>query len=116
MADSLNLTSKPEGHKGRARVLLVASLLVGMVIVAVQAKTLHYSPKNLQSQYFSASVKIANRAHHDSQQIHRVAVLTTPLELPQLENTEFASRVEREAGRVHRTIEIPQLRSPPVAL
>jgi hypothetical protein len=116
MEHSVNLTSGTQRRKAFARVLLVASLLVGMVIVAVQAKTLHYSPKNLQSQYFSASVKIANRVHHDSHQIHPVAVLATPLELPKLGKSQFAFRVEREAGRVYPSIDIPQLRSPPVAL
>jgi hypothetical protein len=116
MEHSVNLTSSTERRKACARVLLVASLLVGMVIVAVQAKTLHYSPKNLQSQYFSASVKIANRVHHDSHQIHPVAVLATPLELPELGKSQFAFRVEREAGRVRPSIDIPQLRSPPIAL
>jgi hypothetical protein len=116
MEHSVNLTSGTQRRKAWARVLLVVLLLVGMVIVAVQAKTPHYSPKNLQSRYFTASVKIADRVYHHSQQMHRLAVFPTPLKLPELGKSQFAFSVEREAGRVRPSVDIPQLRSPPIAL
>jgi len=73
-------------------------------------------PKNLQSRYFTASVKIADRVYHHSQQMHRLAVFPTPLKLPELGKSQFAFSVEREAGRVRPSVDIPQLRSPPIAL
>jgi hypothetical protein len=98
-------------YKPRNRRALILPLVVGMVIVAVQAKTLHYSPKTAQARYFSASVKIANLAPQD-RQLQPVAVLVS---LPTLHRTEAwtATHSEPSPKTIHLPLEGLQSRSPP---
>jgi len=93
---------------------LILPLLVGMVIVAVQAKTLHYSAKDAEARYFSASVKIANLAPHDSQP-QSVAILVT---LPKLARAEArgTARPEISPKSVNLPIKTSQPRSPPLVV
>lgn len=94
------------------RNLLVVCLLVGMVIVAVQAKTLHYAPTNPQSEHFSASVKIANLIHHDSPRPQPVAVLAK-LPEPLREQADFATLSDLLPTCCRPFIQSPQTRGPP---
>jgi hypothetical protein len=54
-------SNAPPQPRKRASALAISilALVLGLVVLAIAAKTLHYSPQNTESRYYSSSVKIA---------------------------------------------------------
>jgi hypothetical protein len=95
-------------------VAFILALVLGMVVLAIAAKTLHYSPATAQTRYFSSSVKIAKLRHAEQGRRARmiVAVAAHCLHAPSpLGRQQPISVVPRaNAGR----ITARQPRAPPV--
>jgi hypothetical protein len=91
----------------------ILTLVLGLVVLAVAAKTLHYSPHSTEARYFSSSVKIAK---FDATIARTAADYTVPaplirMEQPQRAHLDFApnfcpAAVPSKTGP-------KQLRSPP---
>jgi hypothetical protein len=101
--------------KARAFALPILAVVLGMVALAVAAKTLHYSARSTQTRFFSASVKMANYGHRQTPSIRHVSV---PAPLVRVEEHEqiFAqySAPISPAGSPSKSG--LQLRSPPLIL
>lgn len=98
-----------------ARVLAVSilGLVLGLVVLAIAAKSLHYSARSTETRYFSQSVKIAKYGSVHIQQAPRVAVAAPRIDLesPQAARAEFVTPKFPAVAPVKTGPK--QLRSPP---
>lgn len=107
-------TMRTHSH-ARIFALAVLALVVGMVGLAVAAKTLHYSARTAQTRYFSSSVKMANYGHRQAPSVRYVAVPAPLVRLQEPEQFFFALISSRfPAGSPSKTGPL-QLRSPPIS-
>lgn len=81
-------------HRSRPRWfrIAVASLAISLAVLAVAAKTLHYSPHSAEARYFSSSVKIVKAGSKEfgcAAPIAIVAVAAPPVVLRAPEQNDF---------------------------
>jgi len=82
-----NPTAPKPRKNARMFALSVLALALGMVALAVAAKTLHYSARTAQTRYFSSSVKMANYGHRQTPSVRPVAVPAPIIRLEEPEQT-----------------------------
>lgn len=91
----------------------ILGLVLGLVVLAIAAKSLHYSARSAETRYFSQSVKIAKYGSVHIQQAPQIAVAPPriALESPQGARTEFVASNFPAVAPVKTGPK--QLRSPP---
>jgi hypothetical protein len=114
----MNRTSKPAGTQSRknARIFAVSvlALVLGMVALAVAAKTFHYSAHSTETRYFSSSVKMANYGHRQAPTIRHVAVPAPLVRIEEPEQIVVEFRAPQSLASAPGKSGPQQLRSPPV--
>lgn len=91
----------------------ILALVLGLVVLAIAAKTLHYSPHTTEARYFSSSVKIAKFDPMIARTAADYAVPAPPIKIeqPQRAHAEFVPEISPAA--VPSKTGPKQLRSPP---
>jgi hypothetical protein len=111
---SSNLTGTPTRKNARIFALCVLGMVLGMVALAVAAKTLHYSARTAQTRYFSSSVKMANYGHREVRSTRQVAVPIPPVRIEEPEQAFLVYIAPSSPAGTPSKSGPQQLRSPPI--
>lgn len=114
---TVNDVSHPESPKTRKRAsslsVSILLLVLGLVVLAVAAKTLHYAPHTTEARYFSSSVKIAKYGPTITRAATDYAVAAPPIKIEQPQRAHADSVSKISPAAVPSKTGPKQLRSPP---